>query len=53
MYFCGRYLIKGEDYGNINYFTFISITFLSIFDKSDMENVSDSYIKSLVKEVIL
>lgn len=31
----------------------ISITFLSIFDKSDMENVSDSYIKSLVKEVIL
>ena len=30
----------------------ISITFLSIFDKSDMENVSDSYIKSLVKEVI-
>ena len=31
----------------------ISITFLSIFDKSDMENVSDSYIKSLVKEAIL
>lgn len=28
----------------------ISITFLSIFDKSDMENVSDSYIKSLVKD---
>ena len=31
----------------------ISITFLSIFDKSDMENVSDSYIKSLVKDAIL
>ena len=29
----------------------IVITLLSIFDKSDIENVSDSYIKSLVKEV--
>lgn len=29
----------------------ISITLLSIFDKSDMENVPDSYIKSLVKEM--
>lgn len=28
----------------------VSITFLSIFDKNEMENVSDSYIKSLVKE---
>lgn len=27
------------------------ITLLSIFDKGDMENVSDAYIKSLVKEV--
>ena len=27
------------------------ITLLSIFDKSDIENVSDGYIKSLVKEV--
>lgn len=29
----------------------IVITLLSIFDKSDIENVSDGYIKSLVKEV--
>ena len=29
----------------------IAITLLSIFDKSDIENVSDGYIKSLVKEV--
>lgn len=28
----------------------VVITFLSIFDKSDMENVSDAYIKSIVKE---
>lgn len=28
----------------------VSITFLSIFDKNEMENVSDAYIKSLVKE---
>lgn len=27
------------------------ITLLSIFDKSEMENVSDAYIKSLIKEV--
>ncbi len=30
--------------------TRISITFLSVFDKGDMENVADAYIKSLVKE---
>lgn len=29
----------------------IVITLLSIFDKSDIENVSDGYIKSLMKEV--
>lgn len=28
----------------------VSITLLSIFDKGEIENVSDSYIKSLVKE---
>lgn len=31
----------------------VSITLLSIFDKSDMENVTDAYIKSIVKEVKL
>jgi len=29
----------------------IKVTLLSIFDKGEMENVSDAYIKSLVKEV--
>lgn len=29
----------------------VVVTLLSIFDKSEMENVSDAYIKSLVKEV--
>ena len=29
----------------------IIVTLLSIFDKGEMENVSDAYIKSLVKEV--
>ena len=29
----------------------IVVTFLTVFDKTEMENVSDSYIKSLVKEV--
>ena len=28
----------------------VVVTLLSIFDKGEMENVSDSYIKSLVKE---
>ena len=28
----------------------IVITFLSVFDKSDIENVSESYLKSLVTE---
>lgn len=28
----------------------IVITLLSIFDKGEMENVSDSYIKSIVKD---
>ena len=28
----------------------ISITLLSIFDKGEMENVTDAYIKSIVKE---
>lgn len=32
-------------------FDVIVVTLLSIFDKGEMENVSDSYIKSLVKEV--
>lgn len=29
----------------------IVITFLSIFDKGEMENISDAYIKSLVREI--
>lgn len=29
----------------------LAVSLLSIFDKSEMENVSDAYIKSLVKEV--
>lgn len=29
----------------------VVVTLLSIFDKGEMENVSDAYIKSLVKEV--
>ena len=28
----------------------VVVTLLSIFDKGEMENVSDTYIKSLVKE---
>ena len=28
----------------------VSVTFLSVFDKGDIENVVDAYIKSLVKE---
>lgn len=29
----------------------VSITLLSIFDKGETENVTDAYIKSIVKEV--
>lgn len=30
----------------------VVVTFLSVFDKGEMENVSDTYIKSLVKETM-
>lgn len=29
----------------------LTVTLMTIFDKGEMENVSDSYIKSLVKEI--